>query len=78
MNTCAFDATTMLSAPLAGRGGNQWTSPAGCLMFTTLRRLQLQGAQAPFLNYVVCLAVLKGIKACAAQWLGQVGADADM
>jgi hypothetical protein len=47
-------------------------------MFTMLRRLQLQGAQAPFLNYVVCLAVLKGIKACAAQWLGQVGAGADM
>lgn len=24
-----------------GRGGNVWTSPAGCLMFTALRRLQV-------------------------------------
>lgn len=39
-----------------------WTSPAGCLMFTALRQLQVTGTQAPFINYVVCLAVVQGIK----------------
>lgn len=47
---------------LAGRGGNVWTSPAGCLMFTALRQLQVQGTQAAFINYVVCLAMVQGIK----------------
>jgi hypothetical protein len=45
-------------------------------MFTALRRLQVHGSQAPFINYVVCLAVLRGIQACTARWLGQVGAQA--
>jgi biotin--protein ligase len=25
-----------------GRGGNVWTSPDGCLMFTAMRRLQVR------------------------------------
>lgn len=55
-----------------GRGGNVWTSPDGCLMFTALRQLQVPGQQAPFINYVVCLAVVQGIKQ-ATQHLVQVG-----
>lgn len=57
-----------------GRGGNVWTSPDGCLMFTALRRLKVPGAQAPFINYVVCLAVVQGIKE-ATQHLIQGGLD---
>jgi biotin---protein ligase len=45
-----------------GRGGNVWTSPPGCLMFTALRRLTVPGEAAPFINYVVCLAVVRGIR----------------
>ncbi|KAG2429540.1 hypothetical protein HXX76_010775 [Chlamydomonas incerta] len=46
-----------------GRGGNQWTSPLGCLMFSALRRLRVQSpAQAPFINYLVCLAVTRGVR----------------
>ena len=31
----------------AGRGGNTWTSPPGCLMFSLLTRLQIDGAPPP-------------------------------
>jgi hypothetical protein len=31
-------------------------------MFTALRQLQVPGTQAAFINYVVCLAVVQGIK----------------
>ncbi|KAI8471829.1 MAG: hypothetical protein J3K34DRAFT_384539 [Monoraphidium minutum] len=59
-----------------GRGGNQWTSPDGCLMFTAARRLTIPGSQAPFINYLVCLAVVRGAADAAAQWLQ--GADPDV
>eukprot|EP00967_Tisochrysis_lutea_P061538 scaffold78873_cov19-Tisochrysis_lutea.AAC.1 len=45
-----------------GRGGNVWTSPAGCLMFSCSRQLGVLPNQAPFINYVVCLGVVKGIQ----------------
>lgn len=32
--------------PCAGRGGNTWTSPPGCLMFSLLTRLDIEGANA--------------------------------
>ncbi|KAG2438269.1 hypothetical protein HYH02_010967 [Chlamydomonas schloesseri] len=58
-----------------GRGGNQWTSPLGCLMFSALRRLRVQSpAQAPFINYLVCLAVTRGVRA-ALQSLGLPALD---
>mmetsp|Transcript_12765 Transcript_12765/g.50976 ORF Transcript_12765/g.50976 Transcript_12765/m.50976 type:complete len:281 (+) Transcript_12765:41-883(+) len=44
-----------------GRGGNSWTSPAGCLMFTFVCSVG-QGAQLPFLQYLVSLALVKGIR----------------
>ncbi|GLC36411.1 hypothetical protein PLESTM_000440600 [Pleodorina starrii] len=47
-----------------GRGGNQWTSPLGCLMFSALRRLRVASpSQAPFINYLVCLAITRGVRA---------------
>ncbi|KXZ49683.1 hypothetical protein GPECTOR_20g540 [Gonium pectorale] len=46
-----------------GRGGNVWTSPPGCLMFSALRRLRVASpAQAPFINYLVCIAVTRGVR----------------
>ncbi|GIL59402.1 hypothetical protein Vafri_14268 [Volvox africanus] len=46
-----------------GRGGNQWTSPIGCLMFSAVRRLRVASpVQAPFINYLVCLAVTRGVQ----------------
>lgn len=46
-----------------------WTSPDGCLMFTASRRLKVPGSQAPFINYLVCLAVVRGIADACAPWL---------
>jgi hypothetical protein len=34
-------------------------------MFSCARRLRISGTAAPFINYVVCLAVLQGIRATA-------------
>ncbi|GFR40290.1 hypothetical protein Agub_g471 [Astrephomene gubernaculifera] len=46
-----------------GRGGNVWTSPPGCLMFSALRRLRVPSpASAPFINYLVCIAVTRGVR----------------
>lgn len=39
-------------------------------MFTAGRRLKVPGSQAPFINYVVCLAVVRGIADACAPWLG--------
>jgi biotin--protein ligase len=58
-----------LSLRCVGRGGNVWTSPPGCLMFSAFRQLQVSGAAAPFINYVVCLAVARGIKEATAHLL---------
>jgi len=58
-----------------GRGGNQWTSPDGCLMFTAARRLKVPGSQAPFINYLVCLAVVRGVEDACAAWLGGAAPD---
>lgn len=41
-------------------------------MFTASRALKVLGAQAPFINYVVCLGVVRGIQD-AAQALAPVG-----
>jgi len=48
-----------------GRGGNVWTSPEGCLMFTVAKRVRIAGAAAPFINYVVCLAVVQARRGAA-------------
>ena len=44
-----------------GRGNNQWTSPAGCLMFS-FRTIQTDGIKLPMVQYLVSLAQIKTIK----------------
>jgi hypothetical protein len=44
-NSCLV-CTHTLPVPAAGRGGNVWTSPRGCLMFSALMRLKIAGAPA--------------------------------
>lgn len=63
-------------APLAGRAGNRWESPGGCLMFTALKRLALPGQRLPFVQYIVSLAVVQAVQAEAAARLqvAQAGA----
>jgi len=44
-----------------GRGGNVWTSPKGCLMFSF--NIQIWNATTlPFLQYVVALSIAQGIQ----------------
>eukprot|EP00271_Cylindrocystis_brebissonii_P007610 TRINITY_DN21189_c0_g1_i1.p1 TRINITY_DN21189_c0_g1~~TRINITY_DN21189_c0_g1_i1.p1 ORF type:complete len:649 (+),score=111.23 TRINITY_DN21189_c0_g1_i1:363-2309(+) len=44
-----------------GRGGNTWESPVGCLLFSfTLQ--SSDGRKLPFLQYVVCLALVQAIE----------------
>ncbi|KAG1658792.1 hypothetical protein FOA52_011734 [Chlamydomonas sp. UWO 241] len=45
-----------------GRGGNVWTSPDGCLMFSACRKLKVPGVQAPFVNYVISLGLVRGVR----------------
>ena len=44
-----------------GRGGNSWESPPGCLMVSfTLQ--ESDGRTLPFLQYVVCLAIVQAVE----------------
>lgn len=46
-----------------GRGGNTWTSPPGCLLFTLVTRIPVdRGPWLPFLQYLVSLAVVDAVK----------------
>eukprot|EP00887_Chlorella_sp_A99_P000364 scaffold13.g364.t1 len=56
-----------------GRGGNRWESPAGCLMFSAFKQLDIPGHRLPFVQYVVSLAVVQAAQAEAARLLGSVG-----
>ncbi|EFJ34311.1 hypothetical protein SELMODRAFT_80973 [Selaginella moellendorffii] len=47
-----------------GRAGNSWVSPDGCLMFSFTLQME-NGRTVPFVQYVVCLAVVQGIEAAA-------------
>jgi len=44
-----------------GRGGNEWTSPRGCLMFSFTTQVA-DGATLPFLQYVVALSIVQAIQ----------------
>ena len=59
----------------AGRGSNLWTSPPGCLMFSCSQALRVSGHQAPFINYLVCLAILRGLTDAVQAVAPQVGRD---
>lgn len=48
-----------------GRGGNVWESPAGCLMFSMTLKLSIPGERLPFVQYLVCLAVVQAARAAA-------------
>ena len=47
-----------------GRGGNQWTSPKGCLMFSFVTE-HTKGTTLPFLQYVATMAAVDAIQECA-------------
>jgi biotin--protein ligase len=47
-----------------GRGGNSWTSPAGCLMFSFKSHFT-DGSTLPFVQYLVSLALVQAIKEAA-------------
>jgi biotin--protein ligase len=47
-----------------GRGGNSWTSPMGCLMFSFKSHFT-DGGTLPFVQYLVSLALVHAIKAVA-------------
>ena len=46
---------------VVGRGGNSWTSPAGCLMFSFLTKVK-EGTLLPFFQYLISLALVRAIK----------------
>ena len=52
-----------------GRGGNEWSSPEGCLMFSLLHETRMDGAKLPFMQYVISLALVKAAEAL----VGDVG-----
>ncbi|KAK9803441.1 hypothetical protein WJX73_001014 [Symbiochloris irregularis] len=52
-----------------GRGGNQWTSPLGCLMFTFNKVVKISGDRLPFLQYVMSLAIVQAVQQLAASLL---------
>ena len=44
-----------------GRSGNVWVSPEGCLMFSSIHCLNLEGSKLPFAQYATTLAAVKSI-----------------
>ena len=56
-----------------GRGGNAWTSPPGCLMFSLLTRHR-EGRTLPFIQYVATMAAVDAIQESADDALVAAGA----
>ena len=56
-----------------GRGGNAWTSPPGCLMFSFLAE-HADGRTLPFLQYVATMAAVDAIQDCADEALARAAA----
>ena len=56
-----------------GRGGNAWTSPPGCLMFSFLAT-HAEGHTLPFLQYVATMAAVDAIQECADEALAEAAA----
>ena len=59
-----------------GRGGNAWTSPDGCLMFSFLAT-HADGRTLPFLQYVATMAAVDAIQDCADEVLAEAAAAHD-
>ena len=56
-----------------GRSGNVWVSPEGCLMFSSIHCLNLEGSKLPFAQYATTLAAVKSIdRLCNFELLGEV------
>jgi len=51
-----------------GRGGNVWTSPVGCLMFSFTCQVK-DGTTLPLLQYVVALSIVQAVQVEAARAL---------
>ena len=66
---CVADA----QASGKGRGGNAWTSPPGCLMFSLLTRHR-EGRTLPFIQYVATMAAVDAIQESADDALVAAGA----
>ena len=66
---CVADA----QASGKGRGGNAWTSPPGCLMFSLLTRHR-EGRTLPFVQYVATMAAVDAIQESADDALVAAGA----
>ena len=57
-----------------GRGGNSWTSPPGCLMFSFLTEHH-EGRTLPFVQYVATMAAVDAIQECADEALDAAAAE---
>jgi len=57
-----------------GRGGNVWTSPVGCLMFSFTCQVK-DGTTLPFLQYVVALSIVQAVQVEAARALSTTFVD---
>ena len=56
-----------------GRGGNEWSSPPGCLMFSLLTRHR-EGRTLPFIQYIATMAAVDAIQEGADDALIAAGA----
>jgi biotin--protein ligase len=57
-----------------GRGGNEWSSPPGCLMFSLLTRHR-EGRTLPFIQYIATMAAVDAIQEGADDALIAAGAN---
>lgn len=49
-----------------GRGGNVWSSPDGCVMFSLMHTFKGAGQRLPFVQYIVSLAIVHTVQSLAA------------
>eukprot|EP00850_Spirogloea_muscicola_P021483 SM000251S08814 [mRNA] locus=s251:33401:36339:+ [translate_table: standard] len=49
-----------------GRGGNQWVSPVGCLMFSIMLQWE-NGQTLPFMQYIASLAIVQAVEEVSSQ-----------
>eukprot|EP00850_Spirogloea_muscicola_P015278 SM000116S24199 [mRNA] locus=s116:62796:65821:+ [translate_table: standard] len=49
-----------------GRGGNEWVSPAGCLMFSIMLQWE-NGQKLPFMQYIASLAIVQAVEEVSAK-----------
>lgn len=57
-----------------GRGGNEWSSPKGCLMFSFTTQIA-DGTTLPFVQYVVALSIVQAVQQEAGFTMGSPFTD---